>query len=311
MSGDIENQLSEFAQENKFAGKGPLSVALVVTDRARRDGLPLNPDDLLTKGGGQVQGLGGDAVQAILNRHGLNRRLAREGGRTSRGSIGKMRAYVEFLNTLAAEGEIDIDAVERFWVERVKAFFAAQPFTIKLDAARGLRRMVRDVLAQAEHRQRESGGVYYRGTVLQHLVGAKLDAALGPGKVEHHSYSTADAPGRRPGDFLIGDASIHVTTSPTEAVIARCQDNLNEGLRPILVTLDEGSKAAEVMAANKGVAERIDIFEIEQFVALNLYELGDFAHDGRRTAISDLVDRYNEIVDEVETDPSLRIQLKA
>jgi len=57
------------------------------------------------------------------------------------------------------------------------------------------------------------------------------------------------------------------------------------------------------------VAERIDIFEIEQFVALNLYELGRFAAAGRRVAVTDLVERYNAIVDEIETDPSLRIQL--
>ena len=37
-------------------------------------------------------------------------------------------------------------------------------------------------------------------------------------------------------------------------------------------------------------------FEIEQFVALNLYELGEFAADGRRVAVDGLVRRYNEIV---------------
>jgi hypothetical protein len=31
---------------------------------------------------------------------------------------------------------------------------------------------------------------------------------------------------------------------------------------------------AEGLAANLGLADRIDIFECEQFVALNLYELG-------------------------------------
>jgi hypothetical protein len=63
------------------------------------------------------------------------------------------------------------------------------------------------------------------------------------------------------------------------------------------------------LAANVGLAERIDIFEIEQFVALNLYEMGKFAADGRKVAITDLVSRYNEIVQEVETDPSLKIEL--
>jgi len=83
--------------------------------------LPLDADALLTEGGGQVLGLGRGAVQAILNRHGITRVLAAEGGRTSRGSIGNMRDYVAFLNTLARQGAVDLDAVEDFWIARVDA----------------------------------------------------------------------------------------------------------------------------------------------------------------------------------------------
>ena len=67
---------------------------------------------------------------------------------------------------------------------------------------------------------------------------------------------------------------------------------------------------AEGLAGNRGLAERIDIFEIEQFVALNLYEMGQFQADRRRVAIDMLIDRYNEIVENVETDPSLRIEIR-
>lgn len=100
-----------------------------------------------------------------------------------------------------------------------------------------------------------------------------------------------------------------MTTSPGEAVIERCRENLNDGHRPILVTVQRGLTVAEGLAGNVGLIDRIDIFEIEQFVALNLYELAKFAADGRKTAVTDLVNRYNEIVDEVETDPSLKIEL--
>ena len=200
--------------------------------------------------------------------------------------------------------------VEAYWIDRVKDFFAAHPFKIRLDASRGLRTVVRDVVEQAVERQKESGGTYYAGAVLQHLVGAKLDCALGQGKFEHNSFSTADAPGGRAGDFFVGDVVIHVTTSPSEAVIERCRDNLNDAYRPMLVTMDRGLLVAQELAKNKGIEERIDIFEIEQFVALNLYELGQFEGDGRRTALADLVTRYNDIVEEWETDPSLKIELK-
>jgi len=78
----------------------------------------------------------------------------------------------------------------------------------------------------------------------------------------------------------------------------------------MLVTLQHGLTVAEGLASNVGLGERIDIFEIEQFIALNLYEIGKFGADGRKTAVSDMVDRYNEIVEEFETDPSLKIELR-
>src|SRR5690348_4220737 len=97
---DLQSALKDFAAKKKFLGKGPLSVALVITKHAQAKGLPLDPNQLITEGGGQVRGLGKDPVQVILARHGITKLLASEGGRTSRGSMGKMQQYVAFLNTL-------------------------------------------------------------------------------------------------------------------------------------------------------------------------------------------------------------------
>lgn len=310
MSRALRDALIQFTAEKGFRGKGPLSVALVVTQHARTMGLPLDPKKLITGGEGQVLGLGKGAVQAILKKHGIERVLAAEGGRTSRGSLGNMREYVELLNGLDKQKLIDLDLIESYWIERVHEFFAGKPFKIKLDASRSLRSVVRDVIEQAEARQKTMPGVYYAGAVLQHLVGAKLDRALGEGSFVHNSFSTADAPSGRAGDFFIGDVAIHVTTSPGEALLDRCEENLNDGFRPVIVTTRSGVAVAEGLAKNKGLADRVDVFEVEQFVALGLYEVGKFATEGRRLAVNDLVARYNAVVDEVETDPSLKIELK-
>ena len=310
MPSSLKKALNEFISAHGFKGKGPLCVALIVTRHALDRGLPLDSEELVTQGGGQVLGLGKATVQAVLKEYGIERVLAAEGGRTSRGSLNKMRVYVSFLNDLHSKGLEDLKAIETHWIECVHAFFAGKPFKIKLDDSRSLRHVVRDVLEQAFNRQKDAPGTSYAGAVLQHLVGAKLDCALGKGKFEHNSFSTADAPGGRAGDFLIGDAAIHVTTSPGEAVIERCRENLNDGYKPILVTIETRVATAEGLADNKGLANRIDIFEIEQFVALNLYELGEFAAEGRRMAVDDLVTRYNEIVEYVETDPSLKIEIR-
>jgi hypothetical protein len=309
----LEQTLAAFVADHGFRGKGPLCVALVVTQHARGLlGLPLDAEMLITeKGkGGQVLGLGKGPVQAVLSRHGIARTLASEGGRTSRGSLGNMRAYIALLNGLHAQGPLDLDAAELFWIARVHEFFAAKPFKIRLDGSRSLRAVFGDLLRQAEERQKTAPGVHYAGAVMQHLVGAKLDCALGPGGLVHNSYSTADAPTGRAGDFLVGDAALHVTTAPGEALIHKCRDNLDAGLKPVVITGKKGLAVAEGLAGNADLAERIDVFEIEQFLAANLYELGAFGADGRRAALDNLVERYNRIVDDVETDPGLKIELR-
>lgn len=313
MTGKLKIRLDDFVSRHAFTGKGPLCVALVVTDYARSKGLPLSADDLVTqgsRGGGQVRGLGKTKVQSILQRHEILRVLAAEGGRTSRGSLNNMRAYVNFLNGLESDNSADLIAIEAYWIDRVRAFFAAKPFRIKLDASRGLRHLVRDILDQANLRQKDLPGVHYVGAVLQHLVGAKLDCALGAGVCNHNSFSTADAPRDRIGDFSVGEVSIHVTTAPGEAVIERCRENLNDGYMPVIITLQRGVIVAAGLAENRGLEERIDIFEIEQFIASNLYEAGEFRAKGWKDAINCLIDDYNAIIESVETDPSLRIEIR-
>lgn len=49
------------------------------------------------------------------------------------------------------------------------------------------------------------------------------------------------------------------------------------------------------------------MFDYEQFLAANVFEIGRFEASGRRDAFARVVDRYNLIVAEVENDPGLRI----
>ena len=119
-----------------------------------------------------------------------------------------------------------------------------------------------------------------------------------------------DAPKSHVGDFHIVDMAVHETLSFREAVVGRCQENLNDGYRPILVTIRERVAVDEALASDKELGDRIDIFEIEHFVALNLYELSSFAAEGRQMAIDDLVNGYNKIIKEMEPDPSLKVEIR-
>ncbi|MDK9719896.1 MAG: DUF4928 family protein [Rhodospirillales bacterium] len=303
----MRERLREFAKTNRFRGKGPLCVALVVTDHAKNLGLPLDASRLLTDGGGQVLELGRAKVQGILARHGIERVLAEEGGRTSRGSIGKMRAYVEFLNALSADCKgLELNDVENFWIECVEDFFSGHPFSFRLDGSLGLRAAIRALMKQAEDRQREMPGTMFLGSMMQHLVGAKLALVLGEEDVEQHNSNENDEADNRLGDFEIGDVSIHVSSSPGEALIRKCRANLDAGKKPLIVTTK--SEVAEGLADNASIGDRIDVIDFEQFLATNIYERGSFRSEKRQAKLEELFERYNLIVEKFETDPSLRIE---
>lgn len=304
----FDEKLDEFARKNHMKGKGPLCVALVVTRHGRKLGMPLDPEALLTEGGGQVVGLGKSAVQVILKEHGIERVLAEEGGRTSRGSVGNMRKYVAFLNEAHASGIIDFARLEAWWIERVREFFAGRPFVLRFDGSKSLRAVIRDLLSQAEKRQAQANGSTFVGTMLQHLVGAKLNLLL-DSPLRHHGANVADDVSGRGGDFIVEDVAIHVTTAPSEALIRKCGRNLDNGMKPVIITTGRGAVVAEGLAEQAGIADRLDVFEAEQFIAGNLYEIGKFAQAGRRTTTEQLISEYNAIVDECETDPGLRIEV--
>lgn len=211
-----------------------------------------------------------------------------------------MRRFYEFF---AGGG------MARFWTARVQDVLAVEPMRLTLDPSLSVSHAIRDLLAQAVVRQQGVVRGPVAGALLQHLVGARIACAIHPAPVEHHRYSTAVAQAPRRGDFEVGGTVVHVTTAPNEAVIARCLTNLNEGLRPVLITVSSQLPVALGLADNARIEDRIDIFDIEHFVAIDIYRRGRFESACRRHAVERLISEYNRIVDEVEGDPRLKIAL--
>jgi Domain of unknown function (DUF4928) len=171
-----------------------------------------------------------------------------------------------------------------------------------------LKVVVTGILRQAQERQQEAPGSTYVGAVLQYLVGAKLKCILGDHVGPFHSFSTSDEQSGRSGDFVVEDVAIHVTTAPGEALIERCRSNLENSLWPLIITVGKGVKVAEGLAENSGLSDRLEVFDAEQFLASNFYEIGRFRLQRSRGAIADLIREYNLIIETYETDPSLRIE---
>ncbi len=305
----LSAKLIEFRDYKQVFNVGALGTVLVITRQAKKKAFPINPDNLITPGGGQVSGLSGRSINKILGDHGITNQVGTESGRTSRGTPSLARSYAEFLNNLASESVVDFDEIERWWVARFIEYFNTEPFKLNYDQSKTLVSVLRNLLEQALERQRKSPGKTYIGAVLQHLVGAKLELSLADVEIIHNGFSVADAVSSRSGDFVIDNAIIHCTTAPSEALLQKCKLNLQSGKIPIILTISKMLGAAEGLAEAVGIDGRVEMMDALQFIAANLYEMSLFKAAQRKITIDNLVEKYNEIVSTHESDASLRIEI--
>ena len=308
---NAEEKLRSFQAENNIVTKGPLSVVVQFTRMVRGKEFPLDPSDFKTEKEGQVAGLGGGNLKKILRDHGITQQLSSEGGRTSRGSMGLMVKYVDFLNRWNAEEAVNFDEVEAFWAEQVREYFRNQPFVLTADTSKTVGANLDELFEQARKRQKQNPGTQYLGTVLQHLVAAKLCLILPEGSFEIHGASVADAPTARSGDFVINKTIIHCTTSVGDLLLNKCKVNIENGFRPVIITIYERVHTAMNQIEDAGLSGRIEVWDIQQFLSSNVHEHSLFDEGKQNATLGTIIENYNHIVSEKETDPSLRIEFEA
>lgn len=157
------------------------------------------------------------------------------------------------------------------------------------------------ILEQAKER---SGG-----KVEQHLVGAKLATRHPEIDVPNHPGHAGDAQTGRTGDFNIGTTSYHVTASPGSNVIAKCAENLREGMHPLLLVPREQVERARILADDQGIRDRLTVIAIEDFIAINIIEMSVGDQQQFIDKLRTIVSSYNSRLEAVETDLSLKIEL--
>lgn len=228
-------------------------------------------------------------------------------------SLGGFDHVVDASSKILRQHGIDRDLFSPAERRRVRLGrdFVKREIEFHFDPVNSLQANIRDLFEQADDLQEISGGANYVGAMLQHLVGAKLDVVLGEGKIQHHGSSVADHSTARQSDFQIETVAIHVTTHPSEALVRKCAENLRTGLKPLIITLGDGMEGAAFLLKNANLAERVDVLDVGQFLTANVYERSLFKAAACKVTFSKLLDRYNEIVGVCETDPALRIALKA
>ena len=86
---------------------------------------------------------------------------------------------------------------------------------------------------------------------------------------------------------------------------------LRAGCHPVIITIYERVKTAYDLADDANLSGRVEVWDIQQFLSSNVYEHSLFDEGKRNAALSDIIVKYNKIVLENETDPSLRIDFEA
>ncbi|STB68497.1 Uncharacterised protein [Citrobacter freundii] len=285
-----------------------MNAGLIVS-RMMADGIPITDSRLYSDGKSQVRGLSGSTISKILELHGETRIFTREGGRTSRGTIYLAAAFRDVLNNTQVHGKDPVDTVfvstrlEAFFTQCVRRdYFDKQRISVDLDYSKPVSTVVCDILRAAAERSDKP-----TGTVLQHLIGAKLQLRFPEIEIGNERANAADLQTFREGDFQVGTTAFHVTTAPMEKLISRCIENKRSGYRPVILTLESKVIAARQMADNVDMSEQISVQAAETFIGNNIEEIAVYDGDKIREGLARLVRTYNTRIETIETDKSLMI----
>lgn len=236
-------------------------------------------------------------------------------GRTNKTNLMYATSFIDKLNDFHVKNGFKprFDYLFIIWLIYVIRFHAKTPLDLTFDTKLTLREFIRGLLEALRKRDKDLGsGKKLAGLVLQHLVGAKLEIMCEGShtKIDHHPAFQSDLLYGRKGDFEIGDFVVHVTTSPSAVLIEKCLYNINEGLRPIIITPHRQAAVASALAEGADAERRIEVFDVEGFFSTNLFEWVVRGAGSRKATIERLIDRYNMLVDAHDKTTGIHITIK-
>lgn len=299
--------LSEWLESCTRHGKiarNTVATGIVVLDHLRR-ACPVSHDQVISQGGevsGARSGLG-----TILESYDIPSSYLKE-VTTRQGHQDGQRLFEQFEwgKRLA---EIPEDEREELLLELVgglrdlaNEWLKRQNLKLDIDRRQAPTTWVNIIVENAKGR---SGGI-----VEQQLVGAKLARRFKGMDIPNHPAHAGDRQTERAGDFAISQLVYHVTSAPSRDVLQKCAKNVRVGLLPILLIPREQENKARILAQDEGIDRELTIISIEDFVALNIIELATEESKDFFSVLKEIVEIYNKRLLEVETDLSLRIEVR-
>lgn len=278
-------------------------MGIVVLDHLRR-ACPVAREDVVAQGGeisGSRSGLGSKLEIYGIPKSYLKEITTRQSHQDGQRLFeafewgNKLTQLPESLrDKLLVELIAELKAIADEWLKR-------QNLRLEIDRRQAPTSWVRDIVENAKG---HSGGI-----VEQQLIGAKLSRRFKGIEVPNHPAHAPDKQTERVGDFSIASSVYHVTAAPSRSVIQKCAENLKANLHPILLVPRDQEDKATILAQEENIERDLVIISIENFVAMNIIELATEEHRDYFSVLQEIVGIYNERLEAVETDMSLRIEI--
>jgi len=299
----LSEWLESCTRDGKIA-RNTVATGIVVLDHLRH-ACPVSRDQVISQGGevsGARSGLGTILESYDIPSSYLKEVTTRQGHQDGQ----RLLEQFEWGKSLA---EIPEDERKELLLELVgglrdlaNEWLKRQNLKLDIDRRQAPTTWVNLIVENAKGR---SGGI-----VEQQLIGAKLARRFKGMTIPNHPAHAGDRQTERAGDFAISQLVYHVTSAPSRDVLQKCAKNVRTGLHPILLIPCEQENKARILAQDEGIDRELTIISIEDFVALNIIELATEESKDFFSVLKEIVEIYNKRLLEVETDLSLRIEVR-
>jgi len=148
-----------------------------------------------------------------------------------------------------------------------------------------------------------------KGRVAEHLVGATLQLRFPALSFAPHS-PPAYAPAAQDADFTLSGVSLSVRMLADKRVLRECAHDLEPGNFAMLLVPRDQEERARFLAVHGHLQDKVMVLSIEDFVSLDVIHLAIEQKASPFSVMMQIVDLYNERLSQVETDQSLRIELR-
>lgn len=149
----------------------------------------------------------------------------------------------------------------------------------------------------------------FRCDVARRLVGARLAKAFPTFDIPNPPPMT-DTPVGYDGDFFLSINTFYVSAAPNISTVRACARDVAAGLQPLLLVPGEKYDIACALAEIEGIEKSLVVQSIETFISLYICSSAIAEGKDDFTILKEIIDLYNQRLKEVETDLSLKIEIR-